>query len=70
MSAVKTKKKKPVKIGSLDRQITEAKTVLRQLRDSLEDLEDRRELAGAKERNAGKPGSDWKTVKKEFEFDF
>jgi len=32
----------------LDRQIAEAKAVLRQLRDTLEDLDDRRELARAK----------------------
>jgi len=54
----------------LDRQIAEAKTVLRQLRDTLEDVDDRRELARAKERNAGKPGTSWEAVKKEFGFEF
>jgi hypothetical protein len=35
----------------------------------LEDLDDRRELARAKKRNAGKPGTDWKIVAKEFGFE-
>ena len=48
----------------LDRQVARAKAVLRQLRDTLEDLEDRRELARAKHRNAGKRGTDWETMKK------
>ena len=55
---------------NLDRQIAEAKIVLRQLRDTLEDLDDRRELARAKQRNAGKRGTDWETVKKELGFEF
>lgn len=55
---------------NLDRQIAQAKTVLRELRDTLEDLDDRRELARAKQRNAGKRGTEWKTVKKELGFEF
>jgi hypothetical protein len=55
---------------NLDRQIAQAKAVLRQLRDTLEDLDDRRELARAKQRNAGKRGTDWETVKKELGFEF
>ena len=46
------------------------KVVLRDLRDTLEDLDDRRELARAKKRNARKAGTDWESVKKEFGFDF
>jgi hypothetical protein len=56
------------RLPRLDRQISQAKAVLRQLRDTLEDLDDRRELARAKKRNAGKPGTDWASVKKEFGF--
>lgn len=55
---------------NLDRQIAQAKIVLRELRDTLEDLDDRRELARAKQRNAGKRGTDWETVKKELAFKF
>ena len=55
---------------NLDRQIAQAKIVLRELRDTLEDLDDRRELARAKQRNAGKRGTDWETVKRELGFEF
>ena len=54
----------------LDRQVAQAKAVLRQLRDTLEDLDDRRELARARQRNAGKPSNDWQTVKKQLGFKF
>jgi hypothetical protein len=65
MSTTAVSKARASKLTNLDRQIAEAKTVLRQLRDTLEDLDDRRDLARAKQKNAGKPGTDWKTVKKE-----
>ena len=55
---------------NLDRQIAQAKVVLRKLRDTLEDLDDRRELTRAKQRNAGKRGTNWETVKKELGFEF
>lgn len=55
---------------SVAHQIRQAKVVLRELRDTLEDLEDRRDLSRAKERNAGRRGVPWETVKKEFGFDF
>ena len=60
----------PQRRTELDRQMAQAKAILRELRDTLEDLEDRRELARAKKRNAGKPGTDWETVKKELDFSF
>ena len=55
---------------NLDRQIAQAKTVLRELRDTLEDLDDRRELGRAKQRNVGKRGTDWESVKTELGFEF
>jgi hypothetical protein len=61
---------RPAAGTDVDRHIRNAKVVLRQLRDTLEDLDDRRELARAKKRNAGKPGSDWASIKKELGFDF
>jgi hypothetical protein len=71
MSATAVKiKNRPANWPDLDRQIRNAKIVLRQLRDTLEDLDDRRELARAKKRNAGKAGTDWESVKKEFGFDY
>jgi len=55
---------------NLERQIAQAKTVLRELRDTLEDLDDRRELARARHRNAGKRGTHWEAVKRELGFEF
>ena len=49
----------------LDRQIRRGKAVLRELKATLEDLEDRRELAAAKKRNAGKPGTSLREAAKE-----
>lgn len=62
MSTV-TLKQKP--LVNLDRQIRRGKAVLRELRAALEDLEDRRELAAAKKRNAGKPGTSLRDAAKE-----
>ena len=50
-------KKLTAKPDKLDVQIRRAKAVLRELKATLEDLEDNRELAAAKKRNAGKPGT-------------
>jgi hypothetical protein len=63
-------KNRPANWPDVDRQIRHAKIVLRDLRDTLEDLDDRRELARAKRRNAGKAGTGWESIKKEFGFDF
>jgi hypothetical protein len=71
MSAMAVKNKnRPANWRDLDRQIRNAKIVLRELRDTLEDLDGRRELARAKKRNARKPGTDWESIKKEFDFNF
>jgi hypothetical protein len=71
MSATAVKSKnRSTDWSDVDRQIRDAKVVLRELRDTLEDLDDRRELARAKKRNGGKPGADWESVKKELGFDF
>ena len=37
---------------------------------SFGDLDDRRDLARSKQRNAGKPGTEWETVKKEIGLQF
>ena len=49
----------------LEKQIRRGKAILRELRASLEDLEDRRELSAAKKRNAGKPGTSLRDAAKE-----
>jgi hypothetical protein len=54
--------------ADIDRQIHRGKTVLRELKAVLEDLEDRRALAAAKRRNAGKPGTPLRQAAKELRF--
>ena len=56
--------------GPLVRRIAQARIVRRELRDTLETFDDRGELARAKQRNAGQPGTDWDTGKKELGFEF
>ena len=61
MTAAVQKSKSPtldhVSAKEVDKQIRRGKAVLRELKAALEDLEDRRELAAAKKRNGGKPGT-------------
>ncbi len=57
-------KSKPTPM-EIDQQIRRAKAVLRELKTTLEDLEDRRELAAARKRNAGKPGTSLRQAAKE-----
>jgi hypothetical protein len=54
---------------ALDEKIRLGKALLRDLREALEDLEDRRDLAAAKKRNAGKPGTPWREAAKELGID-
>lgn len=57
MSTVTARSKVRARRNShVDQQIAQGKALLRQLRETLEDLEDRQELIQAKKRNAGKPG--------------
>jgi hypothetical protein len=49
----------------LDLQIKQGKVLLRKLKETLEDLDDRLELAKAKAENGGKPIIPWETVAKE-----
>ena len=52
-------------VADIDKQIRRGKAVLRELKSTLEDLEDRRELAAARKRNAGKPGTSLRQAAKE-----
>jgi len=62
MSAAVLKARRSV---DLDKQIRRGKAVLRELKTTLEDIEDRRDLAAAKIRNAGKPGTSLRQAAKE-----
>ena len=57
-------KPKPAAVD-IGKQIRRGKAVLRELKTTLEDLEDRRELAAARKRNAGKPGTSLRQAAKE-----
>jgi hypothetical protein len=61
-------KTKGMRGSQIDKQIRRGKAVLRELKAALEDLEDRRELAAAKRRNAGKPGTPLREAAKELGF--
>ncbi|MBA2435228.1 MAG: hypothetical protein M3480_11065 [Verrucomicrobiota bacterium] len=49
----------------IDKQIRRGKAVLRELKATLEDLEDRREIVAAKMRNRGKAGTPLREAAKE-----
>lgn len=51
--------------ADIDEQIRREKALLRELKATLEDLEDRRELAAAKKRNRGKAGTPLRDAAKE-----
>ena len=52
-------------MADIEKQIRRGKAVLRELKTTLEDLEDCRELAAARKRNAGKPGTSLSRAAKE-----
>lgn len=51
--------------NDLEKQIRRGKALLRELKATLEDLEDRRDLAAAKKRNGGKAGTPLRQAAKE-----
>jgi hypothetical protein len=63
MSTSVVKAKSPA--ASLESQIRRGKALLRELKATLEDLDDARELLAAKKRNRGKPGTPLRDLAKE-----
>jgi hypothetical protein len=53
----------------LKRQLTEAKSLLRQMRQTVEDIEDAQTIERAKRANGNKPRVPWARVKKELELE-
>ena len=49
----------------LNKQLAQAKALLRQMRETVEDIEDARTIERAKRANRGKPRIPWAQVKKE-----
>jgi hypothetical protein len=53
----------------LNKQIAQAKTLMRQMRRTVEDIEDARIIERAKRANGNKPRISWAQVKKELQLD-
>ncbi|MGA2853752.1 MAG: hypothetical protein ABSE90_06460 [Verrucomicrobiota bacterium] len=53
----------------LDKQLTQAKSLLRQMRQTVEDVEDARTIERAKRAHGAKPRIPWSEVKKEVGLD-
>ena len=64
-NAILTSAKPPGNWTQLNKQLSQAKTLLRQMRRTVEDIEDARTIERAKRANGGKPRIPWAHVKKE-----
>ena len=53
----------------LNKQLAQAKTLLRQMRETVEDIEDARTIERAKRANAGRARIPWGQARKELELD-
>ena len=61
--------KTPGNWTQLSKQIAQAKALMRQMRRSVEDIEDARAIERAKRANRNKPRIPWAQVKKELQLD-
>ncbi|HEY2328851.1 MAG TPA: hypothetical protein VGI63_03445 [Verrucomicrobiae bacterium] len=68
-NAVLTSAKPPGNWTQLNKQLVQAKTLLRQMSRTVEDIEDARTIERSKRANAGKPRVAWSQVKKELQLD-
>ncbi len=64
-----TTAKPPGNWTQLNKQITQAKILLRQMSRTVEDIEDARTIERAKRANGGKPRIPWSQVKRELQLD-
>jgi len=64
-----TRAKPPGNWTKLNKQLTQAKTLLRQISQTVEDIEDARIIERAKRANGSKPRISWAQVKKELQLD-
>lgn len=53
----------------LTKQLAQAKSLLRQMQETVEDIEDARTIERAKRANGNKPRVPWSQVKKELQLD-
>lgn len=68
-NATLTSAKPPGNWTQLNKQLAQAKTLLRQMSQTVEDIEDARTIERAKRANGGKPRIPWAQVKKELQLD-
>jgi hypothetical protein len=61
--------KPPGNWAQLNKQLVQAKTLLRQMSRTVEDIEDARTIERAKRANGSKPRIPWAQVKKELQLD-
>jgi hypothetical protein len=68
-SAISTSAKPPGNWTKLNKQLAQAKTLLREMSQTVEDIEDARTIERAKRANGNKPRIPWSQVKKELQLD-
>ena len=68
-NATLTQAKPPGNWTQLNKQLTQAKTLLRQMSQTVEDIEDARTIERAKRANGNKARIPWAQVKKELQLD-
>jgi len=68
-NATLTETKPPGNWTQLNKQVAQAKTLLRRMRETVEDIEDARTIERAKRANANKPRIPWAQVKRELQLD-
>jgi len=68
-NAALTSARPPGNWTQLNKQLTQAKVLLRQMSRTVEDIEDARTIERVKRANAGKPRIPWAQVKKELQLD-
>ena len=68
-NAVLDRSKPEAKWALLDKQVAQATSLLRQMRDTIEDIEDARTIERVKKAHGHRPRVPWSRVKKEFGLD-
>jgi hypothetical protein len=68
-SATFTEAKPPRNWTQLNKQVAQAKALMRQMRETVADIEDARTIERAKRANGNKPRIPWADVKKELHLD-
>ena len=68
-NAILTSAKPPGNWTQLNKQLSEAKTLMREMRRTVEDIEDARTIKRAKRANGSKPRIPWAQVKRELQLD-